>query len=184
VAADLKNDEEVMRLVALGETDLLEVLVRRHATRLLTFLHRLVGDRHRSEELFQEVFLLVWSKRSTYRYPRSFRNWLFAIAMNVFRQAMRRNRKHLSIQVEQIQPSSDSETPSEHAQAGEAADLVRRAVLLLPGQQRAVVTLRIWEELPYSRIAEIVGCTETTVRSHMHHALASLRHHLRDLVRI
>ena len=47
---------------------------------------------------------------------------------------------------------------------------------------RRVVVLRIWEELPYARIAEIVGCAEGTVRSHMHHGLAALRQHLQPLV--
>jgi DNA-directed RNA polymerase specialized sigma24 family protein len=41
-----------------------------------------------------------------------------------------------------------------------------------------VVVLRVWEGLPYARIAELVGCGEATVRSHMHHGLAALRQHL------
>ena len=38
-----------------------------------------------------------------------------------------------------------------------------------------VVALRLSQDLPYARIAEMVGCTEPTVRSHMHHGLAALR---------
>ena len=38
------------------------------------------GDHHRSEELFQDVFLAVWSSAHKYRYPRLFRSWLFGIA--------------------------------------------------------------------------------------------------------
>jgi RNA polymerase sigma factor (sigma-70 family) len=56
--------------------------------------------------------------------------------------------------------------------------MVSRAVTALPPRQRAVVVLRIWEELPYARIAEIVDTTEATVRSHMHHGLAALRKYL------
>ena len=37
------------------------------------------------------------------------------------------------------------------------------------------MTLRIWENMPYARIARIVGCTEATVRSHMHLGLKALR---------
>ncbi len=62
--------------------------------------------------------------------------------------------------------------------AAETAVLVGRAVARLPDQQRAVVTLRVWEGLSYARIAEIVECSEATVRSHMHHGLAALRKHL------
>ena len=60
----------------------------------------------------------------------------------------------------------------------QTAQMISSAVTLLPPQQRAVVVLRIWHGLPYADIAEMVDCTEGTVRSHMHHGLATLRKHL------
>src|SRR3954447_14404728 len=77
-----EGDESLMARVARGQRDCLEALVRRHATRLLTFIQRMIGDRHRSEELFQEVFLAVWRKRKQYQDPRPFRAWLYTIALN------------------------------------------------------------------------------------------------------
>ena len=67
-------------------------LIRRHASRLLTYIQRMIGDRHRSEELFQEVFLAVWSKRRQYKFPRPFRAWLFGIATNQCRSEFRKAR--------------------------------------------------------------------------------------------
>src|SRR5262245_52272206 len=85
-------DEWLMGQVALGRREHLEPLVRRFASPLLTFIQRMVGDRHRAEELFQEVFLAVWVKRAQYRFPRSFRAWLFAIAANRCREDYRKGR--------------------------------------------------------------------------------------------
>ena len=48
----------------------------------------------------------------------------------------------------------------------------------LPPAQRAVVTMRVWNGLSYHEIAEAVGRSEATVRSHMFHALAAIRRHL------
>ena len=62
--------------------------------------------------------------------------------------------------------------------ATEAAALVSAAVTRLPPQQRAVVVLRVWEGMSYAEIAEALGRSEGTVRSHMHHALAALREYL------
>ena len=87
--SDDNRDEEIMAQVARGQSQLLERLIRRHATPLLTFIRRQVGDRHRSEELFQEVFLAVWTKRHQYEFPRSFKNWLYAIALNKCRARFR-----------------------------------------------------------------------------------------------
>ena len=87
--SDDTRDEEVMAQVARGQSQLLERLIRRYATPLLTFIRRMVGDPHRSEELFQDVFLAVWSKRQQYQFPRSFKNWLYTIALNRCRQDFR-----------------------------------------------------------------------------------------------
>jgi RNA polymerase sigma-70 factor (ECF subfamily) len=170
------RDEYLMARVAHGQPELLERLLRRHAGPLLTFLRRMAGDRHASEELFQEVFLAVWRKRHQYEYPRPFKPWLYAIALNKCRAAFRaRPRPALPLGGEEVAPGA---TPEESAQAAETAALVGDAVTRLPPQQRAVVVLRVWEGLPYARIAELVGCGEATVRSHMHHGLAALRQHL------
>src|SRR5438309_1709854 len=76
------RDEWLMAQVAADKRDHLEPLVRRYANALLTFIRRMVGDAHRSEELFQDVFLAVWVKRKQYQFPRPFKAWLYAIAAN------------------------------------------------------------------------------------------------------
>lgn len=169
------RDEWLMAQVAFGRADLLEPLVRRHAPGLLTFLTRMIGDRHRAEELFQEVFLAVWVKRRQYQHPRPFRPWLYAIALNRCRAIFRLRTPPPVALVSQREPESQETSPEDHLIAAETAQQVSQAVTHLPPQQRAVVVLRVWQNLPYARIAEIVGCTEGTVRAHMHHALASLR---------
>lgn len=171
------QDEWLMAKVATGERASLETLVRRYATPLLTFIQRMIGDRHRSEELFQEVFLAVWLKRKQYKFPKLFRPWLYAIAVNKCRASFRRkSAPTVSLRAESTpEPTADGETPSKVAITVEMASIVAHAITQLPPQQRAVVVLRIWDELSYAQIADIVGRTEATVRSHMHHGLASLR---------
>jgi RNA polymerase sigma-70 factor (ECF subfamily) len=175
--ADELPDEETMARVAAGRSDLLERLVRRHCVRLLTFICRLIGDRQRGEELFQDVFLAVWTSRRQYQYPRPFRPWLYAIAMTKCREQMRR-RPPPSVPFGDTDPPSADNTPDEEALAEERDALVLRAINRLSPQQRAVVMLRVWDELSYADIADAVGCAEGTARSHMHLALAALRKEL------
>src|SRR5438552_136846 len=85
----LERDEWLMGQVVAGRADLMEPLVRRYATPLLTFIRRMVGDVHRSEELFQEAFLAVWAKRQQYRFPMPFKPWLYKIAVNKCRASFR-----------------------------------------------------------------------------------------------
>jgi RNA polymerase sigma-70 factor (ECF subfamily) len=173
-----QRDEWLMAEVRLGQREALEPLIRRYATPLLTFIHRMVGDGHRSEELFQEVFLAIWKKRAQYQFPRPFKPWLYRIAVNKCRAAFRGQALptvHLAALEEVTAPPGGQPSPEDRAIATETAGLVTAAVTRLPPQQRMVVVLRIWNDLSYARIASIVGRTEATVRSHMHHGLAALR---------
>jgi RNA polymerase sigma-70 factor (ECF subfamily) len=171
-----EGDEYLMARVGRDQLELLERLLRRHASPLLTFIHRMVGDRHRGEELFQEVFLALWLKRRQYQYPRPFKPWLYAIALNKCRAWFRlRSLPQVPLAEE---AAADDASPADAAIATETAALVNRAVTALPPQQRAVVVLRVWEGLSYAQIADVIGCGEATARSHMHHGLAALRKYL------
>ncbi len=173
-------DEWLMSQVASDRRDCLAPLVRRHASPLLTYIRRMVGCEHRSEELFQEIFLQVWVKRRTYQYPRAFRPWLYAIATNHCRASFRKA-KLPSVELNEALPGSPvakEPTPDDTAVASETATLVAGAVAELPDQQRSVVVLRVWNQLSYAEISTIVGCNEDTARSHMSHGLKALRKQL------
>ena len=78
MATDDEPDEWLLAQVALGKRECLKQLLGRYAGGLMTFIQRMVGNRHRSEELFQDVFLAFWSHSRRYRYPRPFKTWLWA----------------------------------------------------------------------------------------------------------
>ena len=65
---------------------------------------------------------------------------------------------------------------------GDAGDVVfaHRLLRSLPRQQRAAVVLRFLDDLNFAEIADILGCTESTARSHVHRALTRLREQLGD----
>jgi RNA polymerase sigma-70 factor (ECF subfamily) len=181
----VETDEQLMAQVAQSGREALGILLRRYASPLLTFIRRMIGDRHRSEELFQEVFLAVWTERRRYQFPRPFRAWLYGIALNRCRNEFRRRRSYLAAPADSLPllVAAGMGSPSETAVATETAAIVQAAVQRLPEQQRMVVVLRVWNGLPYFEIANILERTESTVRSEMFHALASLRRFLEPRLR-
>jgi RNA polymerase sigma-70 factor (ECF subfamily) len=175
-----QSDEWLMGQVSLGNRDHLAELVRRFAGPLLTFIERMIGDRHRSEELMQEVFLRVWLKRKTYKASHRFRAWLFAIAANHCRTAFRRANPKAQPLPEHGSgvPVTADPSPAEAAVSAEARDLVAAAVAQLPPQQRMVVVLRTFSGLSFAEIGQAIGRSEVTARTHMHHALGGMRRYL------
>ncbi len=173
------HDEALMAEVVQGRRSALESLIRRHATPLLTFIRRVTGDYHHGEELFQDVFLAVWCKRHLYIYPRPFKSWLYAIALNQCRLAIRRRQPPLLPLDDGALVAAPSQgSPVESAVSTETATLVTAALAILTPQQRSVVVLRVWQQMSYAEIAQALDTAEGTVRAYMHHGLVSLRKHL------
>jgi RNA polymerase sigma-70 factor (ECF subfamily) len=181
----IEADEHLMAQVALDRREPLGTLIRRYACPLLTFIERMIGNRHRSEELFQEVFLAVWIQRRSYDFPRPFRAWLLGIALNKCRNEFRRHGPPAVSLDEQTAVSAArvATAPDVAAIATETAAIIQTAVGRLPEQQRLVVVLRVWNGLSYVEIANIMERTESTIRSDMFHALASLRKYLEPRMR-
>ncbi len=171
------GDEALMAEVAKGKNAPLATLMRRHATPLLSFLQRMTGDYHRGEELFQEVFLAVWCKRGLYEYPRPFKTWLYAIAVNRCRSDFRRAVLPTAPLADKDLPESfpGRSSPVTSVLAMERATIIAAAVAHLPEPQRVVVVLRIWQQMSYAEIALVLDQPEGTVRSHMHRGLCALR---------
>jgi RNA polymerase sigma-70 factor (ECF subfamily) len=171
------RDETLMAAVAGGNTQALETLIQRHATLLLSFLHRMTGDYHHGEELFQEVFLAVWCKRGFYEYPLPFKTWLYAIAVNRCRSDFRRAAPPTEplAEKELADSSPGRSSPVTTALAAESAAIIAAAVARLPEPQRVVAALRIWQQMSYVEIAQVLDQPEGTIRSHMHRGLCALR---------
>jgi len=166
-------DELLMAQVAKGRGESLEPLVRRYTVPLVSFLQRMTGNRDRAEDLFQETFLAVWRKRATYKFPRPFKPWVYAVALNTCRAEFR-GREDFDMLPSDV-ATNDPANPAECTIATETATRIARIIELMPPIQRAVVALRIWDGLGYPEIAEAIGRSEATVRSHMSHGLAELR---------
>jgi RNA polymerase sigma-70 factor (ECF subfamily) len=173
------RDEWLMAKVAQGHPEMLEPLVRRYGTLLLSFICRMVGDRQKSEDVFQDVFLAVWRRRHLYRFPRPFKPWLYAIAINRVREVHRKSgRREQPAEEDSVLAGGENSSPSESAIATETSMLVQQAVAALPPRQQMVVAMRMWKGNSYAEIAAAMGIREATVRSNMHDALAAIRRYL------
>lgn len=183
VAATLDYDAELMLRVKDGDGVSFGLLLEKHRTAVIHFLYRMVLDPSISEELAQEVFLRVYRSRATYEPTAKFTTWLFRIAthlaLNWLRDARNeRGQERLdddtsampARQVSDRRPSIE-QTLLHRAKMQE----IRRAIALLPEKQRAAVLMHKYEEMEYSQIAKVLGCSESAVKSLLFRAYETLR---------
>lgn len=151
-----------------------EDFVVTHSGELVAFARRLTVDHHQAEDLVQNVLARVglsWEKVGHVGDPRAY----------VFKAVLR---EFLSWRRRLSSRERPSAAPATVADGGPAVDerVAQRAELglalaRLAPVQRAVLVLRYYHDRPDAEIARLLGCRETTVRSHAHRALTVLRDH-------
>jgi len=175
------DDSAVVSAFLGGEERAFQELVDRYQTRLLNFIYRTIGDRERSEDLVQEVFIRVY--RHLHRFDRSkkFSTWIYTIASNLAKNELRnrsRNplvlfqaiRKNWQDDDRPLQFEDHTTRPDDMYRKRHLRDLVEQSVERLPEHHRQVFVLRELEGKSYEEIAEITSCNLGTVKSRLNRA--------------
>jgi RNA polymerase sigma-70 factor (ECF subfamily) len=160
-----------------GDPAAFESLVRRWQQPVARFLFHLVGRDELVADLCQEVFLRVYEQRFRYRETGAFEAWLYRIALNVARDALRRRRKE-PLSMAGVEPCAASPSPDAVCEQSERGRLVARTVAELPEPLRVVVVLRHYEDMRFEQIARLLGEPASTIKSRFSAALEHLRRRL------
>ncbi len=171
-----KGDVTLIGGAAAGDRDCLAELYDRYASACLAIGRRILGDRREAEDLLHDVFLEAWRQAGDYDEGRgTVRSWLL---MRMRSRALDR-RKAAAFARRADLPANDSAgevaAPLEDPTLGPDRSAVRRALALLPVEQRQVLELGYFEGLSSSEIAERVQAPIGTVKSRVAAALAKLR---------
>ena len=151
---------------------------------------RMLHDEHKAEDMTQEAFARVYSRRKDFQHGSKFSTFIWRVATNLCLDELRRlKRRREFTTVAHTVDSSETEiwedlpssapSPHDSAASSEQAELVRRAVAQLPEHYKSVVVLRHYEDLKFREIADVLNVPEGTVKSRMAEALALLGQALR-----
>jgi RNA polymerase sigma factor (sigma-70 family) len=165
------SDEELMLALRDGELAAFDALFRRHYETVRVLCARVSSSPSSGDDLAQETFLRVLRHRATFRGDARFTTWIHRIARNVcLEQIARQTREHRLAE----RWSAEAPTASEPDRTGDTEQLAA-AMQSLTAEQREVLVLCRYHDLPFSEIAEILGCTAGAARVRAHRALAALR---------
>ncbi len=183
------SSEDLMAKTAGGDESAFETLVNRHQTSVLNLVYRFIGDRARSQDLAQEVFLRVWQAAKHYRPDAKFTTWIYRITANLcFNELKSSRRKKLfqflrsheghGIPAEENFPDR-SPSPENLLLARERSQQITNTLQSLPDNQRMAVILKRYEDLSYEEIARVLGCSVSAVESLLVRAKRTLREKLK-----
>lgn len=150
-------------------------MFREHHDAIWSFIQRLAGSTA-ADDLAGEVFCIAVDRLATFDGARgSQRAWLYGIAANLVRGRARNYERRQRATARVFERSSPNDVgPSatllEQELRSETSAAIRTAVAALPAEQREVLVLAAWEELPYAEIAGILDVPIGTVRSRLSRA--------------
>ena len=166
-------DAETMRRWQEGDPAAFEALVRRWQQPMARFLTRLVGRPDATADLCQGVFLRVYLAGPRYREAGTFAAWLYRIALNVARDAGRKERRQPE-PLKNIEPQVHI-NPADQCEQEELTQFVDQALQSLPEPLREMLVLRHFENLSFEEMARLLDTPASTLKSRFAVALDRLR---------
>ncbi len=183
---DSKNrmtDDALVKAYIGGDAEAFDCLLARHQDRLFQHIFYAVHDEDLANDIFQETFVkvILSLRKGNYVEQGQFFAWLSRIAHNLVLDHFKTQRGQCSYD-EDGQEFAD-ETTSQLAYVGreeemirmESIEMVQKWITLLPDEQREVVKMRFYQEIPFKEIAEKTGVGISTSLARMRYALLNLR---------
>jgi RNA polymerase sigma-70 factor, ECF subfamily len=149
--------------------------------RIHRFAYRFFANTDDADEITQKTFISVYQKLDTLSDPVKFPAWIYRIANNLCLDELKRTgrKKFTALENHEVH-SGENGTPAGYLENKELGEVLQKALLLLPDEQRTVIILKEYEGLKFREIAEILDQPENTVKSRMYHGLKSLRRILKN----
>lgn len=186
------SDEMIVKRMATGDTQALEILMRRYNQALYRATRSILKDEHEAEEAVQDTYLKAYRAIGNYRGDAKLATWLTRIAINEALSRLRK-RKHraevinlddnLALMMADETHAEENSSMQEHIRntpenvvlGAEVRRLIEQKIDHLPDAFRTVFVLRVLEEFTVEETAACLNIPEATVRSRHFRARGLLR---------
>src|SRR4029077_16131421 len=170
---DSEADNSIVDRYLAGDMTAFDELMIRYERQVYRVCYRFVENRDDAMDLAQEVFIKAFEHLATFRRESSLKTWLYRIAMN---HCINHVKKHSQEFVEVTEYTGSIRASAQtQLKDQEQREHFRRMVKQLPPKQKAILELRINEQLSYEEIANISGRSISTIKASVFFALDKLR---------
>lgn len=141
---------------------------------LITFIKALVGAEEVAEELYSDLFVKIWTKRSTLPLTDNPRNYIYTMARNLALDFLKKEKHSFNIDFGEINTmlvQDHSPTPEERVISKEMVQRIELAINILPARCRLIFKMVKEDGFKYREVAELLGISVNTVEVQMSIAL-------------
>ena len=168
------TDRELIRRIQNGDREALGSLIERYYDDVYRFCLYLTANEADSCDISQEVFFRFIRRADRYQY-KNLKGYLLITARNLCRDYLRKREREKRMEV-----PDDIVCEKKTLNELETKLFINEILQRVPLEQREVVLLRIREEMKFQEIADIQGCSLSTVKSRYRLGIERLRKEMAD----
>lgn len=165
----IRTDDELAIQAGSGDEDAAELLIKRYYSSILRYCRWHCPDMETAEDLTQETFIRLFRHLDSYKSRGSFKAWLYTIANRLCIDESRKT--HFSPLEDQDFPAADDR----RLHRVEDKEQILFLLKFLSPEQKEAILLRFEEELSFSEIAKVTGCSLRTAQSRVRNGLKIMR---------
>jgi RNA polymerase sigma-70 factor (ECF subfamily) len=188
------DEELLIRKAQQGNLQAFEKLVVNYDRQVMRLIYNMVDHPETTRDLYQEVFLKVFTAIGQFRFESQFSTWLFRIVTNtcINYRKQRRVRQWEPLEDDSdgdqdqwrvVMPSQDR-NPEEQLLNRELQQALQQALNGLSANQRTVFILRHYHDHKLKEIAQIMKCSEGTVKNYLFRAMQKMKKSLAGYYRV
>ena len=178
------QDELLIRRAQRGDAGAFEQLLLEHQKNVYNLCYRMAGNPDDAMDLSQETFLRAWRCLDQYQFASAFSTWLYRLCSNICIDFLRRRRRQQTVPLtfedadgeEQTYAVPDAQPlPEEQVDLKLTRETLAAAMAQLLPEHRAVLQLRVVNEMSYEQIADVLDIQIGTVKSRLSRARNQLK---------
>ena len=178
------QDDVMIRKAAAQDAAAFEQLMLLHQKPVYNICWRMAGNAEDALDLSQEVFLKLWRTLAQYQFDAAFSTWLYRMTQNVCIDFLRRRRRQQTVPLTFEDADGEEQTyavpdvqplPEEQVELKLTRETLAAAMAQLLPEHRAVLQLRVVNEMSYEQIADVLDIQIGTVKSRLSRARNQLK---------
>jgi RNA polymerase sigma-70 factor (ECF subfamily) len=179
------TDSELLLHYMEGDEAAFAEIVNRYKNSLYAFLRQFLNRMDLVEDVFQETFLQLFNSRESFDPERPLRPWLFTIAANKAKDALRKAQRTSAVPIGAISEeqdmsfdemlntlSSNNSIPYDELERNETAARVNEVIGSMPENLRQILLMAYFQRFSYKQMADALSIPIGTVKSRLHAAIA------------
>ena len=181
------EDSEILNLFQNEQTreKAFSLLVKKYQERLYWHIRRMLVQHEDTNDVLQNMFVKIWRSLANFRQDSSLYTWMYRIATNETLTYLEQQKKRRSLSIsddgsELGSVLSNSLKAEKGFDANNLEWKLQLAIQSLPEKQRAVFTLRYYDEMPYEKMAEVLETSEGSLKASYHHAAKKVEEFIRN----